>query len=218
MAGTLECLTFNVLNGELIRFPLSEWLHGNYFRKYTLVLYGDSDLGKTEYAKSLLAACALKLQTSELQRNNPYFIKVGTVDVLRECKDKNLMHENVPILFDEVVPGHARGSGRACHSLDDLKLLSEIRESSVASGRNNDISFHQKQPRIFAFNGKCPNDFHHELYADDVWSKLPDIRRGYSSDVKAVFKRCCFVHVNVSMISVEMREAYDAALLASDPA
>ncbi len=38
-----------------IENTLSDWYNANYFKKYTLVMYGDSDLGKTEYA-ALLAS------------------------------------------------------------------------------------------------------------------------------------------------------------------
>ena len=149
----------------------------------------------------------------ELQKDEnfkSYFLKVGTVDSLRDCADQALMKQNIPILFDEITPGKARGT-RSCMSLEDVKHVCEIPETTSVDARNNDISFHSNQPRIFTTNAYGPHGWHNDLPAD-VFNMSDNARRHLEADVKAVFKRVVFASVDASVISQQMRDVHRAAL------
>ena len=139
-----------------------------------------------------------------------YFVKVGTVDALREVVDRGLMQKNVPVLFDEVTVGRMRGT-RPCMSLEDMKHLCEILETTTVDGRNNDISFHLNQPRIFTSNAWGPHSWHRDL-PPMVFTDSPRMRQSYEADVKAVFKRVVFAQVNTCLISQEMRDNHQRNL------
>ena len=186
------CKSFDVITGELVQFQLLNWWTDKYYRRYTLVLHGDSDVGKTQIALSLLSEVAVELQKDENYRR--YFLKVGTVDSLRECAEQALMKQNIPILFDEITPGKARGS-RSCMSLEDIKHVSEIPETTSVDARNNDISFYSNQPRVFTTNAYGPHGWHPDL-PTDVFNLSSNARRHFEADVKAVFKRVVFASVD----------------------
>ena len=61
-------------------------------------------MGKTQLALSLASELTLELKGT-------YFLKVGTVNALRDVSDRNLMAQNIPILFDEVTVGRMRARG-----------------------------------------------------------------------------------------------------------
>ena len=86
---TIRCRSFDVINGEDISFSVLQWLSGRYYKQYSLCLHGDSDVGKTQLALSLLSELSHELQKSE--ESAAFFIKVGTVDALRECSEQGLM-------------------------------------------------------------------------------------------------------------------------------
>ncbi len=54
--ASLTCRTFCPLDGHIVEFPLLAWREQRHYLQYTLVLYGDSSLGKTQLASSLLAS------------------------------------------------------------------------------------------------------------------------------------------------------------------
>lgn len=103
--GNVSCWTFDASTGQEIRFPLQEWA-SRYFNKYTVVIHGDADPGKTEVAKCLLAELAVALQTHEA---HPYFIKCETIDGMREAVVAGHSKRGVPVLFDELRPDAGRG-------------------------------------------------------------------------------------------------------------
>jgi hypothetical protein len=71
------CETMDVISGHMMSFPLMQWLSRGYHKQYSLVLHGDSDLGKTQLALSLLSDLSMDLQKQD--EFPSYFIKVGTV-------------------------------------------------------------------------------------------------------------------------------------------
>ena len=48
MSGII-CRSFDVISGDMVEFPVVEWVSGGRFREYTLVLHGDSNLGKSRW-------------------------------------------------------------------------------------------------------------------------------------------------------------------------
>ena len=211
------CKTFDVITGKKITFPVMEWITKSYYKQYTLCLHGNSDLGKTQFAYSLLADLCCTLQGNKSV--SPFFLKFETVDSVRDATHQGLMRPFVPILFDEVTPGKVRGT-RPRMTLEDIKHMTEVANTSTVDGRCNDIKFHQNQPRILTNNAKTPFGVHPDLPIDPFQGS-DDIRSEYEPDVKAVFKRTCFAHVDVSLISQEMRDAYQASkfgqVLPSEP-
>ena len=169
-------------------------------------------MGKTQLALSMAAELAIELQNNA----NAYFIKVGTVDSLREVINRNLMAENVPIVFDEVTVGLMRGT-RPSMTLEDVKHLCEIVETTTVDGRNNDISFYKNQPRIFTSNAKSPQLWHRDL-PYNVWTDDALSRKTYEPDIKAIFKRVVFAEVPVSLISEERRREHQQSLLGASAA
>ena len=85
---TVMCRTFNVITGELIEFPVMEWLTEKHYTYLTLVLHGDAGLGKTPLAMSLAAAVTDDIWEKPSER--PYFLKIETIDSLREATSVNL--------------------------------------------------------------------------------------------------------------------------------
>ena len=116
------------------------------------------------------------------------------------------MKAGVPILFDEITPGKGRGT-RPGMMLEDIKHMCEVSLNSTVDGRCRDISFHQDQPRIFTSNAYGPHGWHPELPAG-VWEQPSDVRKYYEPDVKAVFKRVVFCHVDTNIIPAVLRRAH----------
>jgi hypothetical protein len=199
--AALVCQTFDPSTGSLIRFPLSDWLEKAFCEKYCLVLFGQSDLGKTALASSL---CGFLARAD--QHEHPYYLKAGTLDILREAVKDGLMLETTPIVLDELTPGAPRGS-RACMTLHELKRLCEVEGSSTSDGRCNDITFSAGQARVFTSNAMCPFDWHPKL-PENIWVMSDASRALLAADVKAVFKRCVFVVVESSLIPQALRASF----------
>ena len=208
------CETFIVLTGEHLKFPLPHYWERGYYREYSLVINGESDCGKTQVALSIAAWIAQKQQ--EKMNHQPYFIKVGTVDSLRDCVQQGLMRANVPIVLDEVKLGATRGGARGIATLEDGKHLLESACSSTVDARHADIPMHENQPKIFTSNAMTPNGWHCDLPMG-VFEHTPQQRMQYSADVKAIFKRAVFAHVETSLISTETRRAYREARFGYGP-
>ena len=62
---TLVRKSFDVITGNAISFFLPDWLTGKFYRQYTLCLHGDSDVGKTQLALSLLSELSYELQQKQ---------------------------------------------------------------------------------------------------------------------------------------------------------
>eukprot|EP00971_Amphidinium_carterae_P037480 737075-Amphidinium_carterae.1 len=83
----LVCKTFEPTTGILTMYSLDEWLLARHIQ-HTLISHGDSDLGKTQLAKALVAELATKTQEG---CGRPVFVKVETVDVLRLAQQGGYM-------------------------------------------------------------------------------------------------------------------------------
>jgi hypothetical protein len=205
----VQCKTFDVVTGELVQYPLASWFNDNHWRTHTLVLHGDAGLGKTPLAMTLLTMITNKLQSDRAWK--PYYIKVGTVEGLRDASSSNLMRSLVPILFDDISPDRACGTRRGM-PLDDVKLLCEVTQSSTVHARCKDISFATDQPRMFTSNALNPYDWHDGLPAG-VFNVTPAQRLSYSPNVKAAFKRIAFAFVPCSLVPAAVRTQHQQARL-----
>lgn len=58
----LVCQTRDEITGELVSFPVVDWLRMGIFSDTTLVLIGQSGVGKTSLAQTLCQALADRLQ------------------------------------------------------------------------------------------------------------------------------------------------------------
>ena len=149
--------------------------------------------------------------------SEPFYLKVGTADVLRTAMREGLMREGVPILFDEVTPSAGRGS-RVMMSIECVKHMTESADTSTLEGRNSDIVFARLMPKIFTSNAVSPHGWCDDL-PEDVLTILPPVIAGDGSvleparpkmsdawrlalpaNVAAVFKRCFFLHLTECVI------------------
>ena len=97
-----------------------------------------------------------------LQHNvEPYYLLVGTVDSLREGQKDGLLQENIPIVFDDLTPGVARGS-RPPMSLDDIKHFTEVESGTSVNARCRDINFAPNMPKIVTTSAMDMHQWHKE--------------------------------------------------------
>ena len=128
-------------SGAIIRYPLMGWAEQEHYRVRALVITGDSDKGKTQTAKAMLARLADEKQTGIYPR--PYMIVVQTGEGLGSAAAGGWCHEWVCILLDEIRPGQCRGT-RAAMSADEVKKLCTVDIQVTVDARGKD-----------AQHGKC---------------------------------------------------------------
>ena len=97
-------LEWDVESGVIMRYPLLDWVADERYRTRSLVITRDSDKGKTQVAKSLLAHIAAEKQGDLYPR--PHMIVVQTVEGLANAASGGWCKEWVCILLDEVVQLH----------------------------------------------------------------------------------------------------------------
>ena len=207
----LTLRSYNVLTGALVEVSLKEWIMGGLFSQRSLVIHGDAQCAKTPVARAVCAFLATNLQRES--GNDPFYLKVGTADSLRDATRDGQMRPGVPILFDEVSPSAPRGSRQAM-GIEDVKHMTEAAETSSLDSRFKDIVFAYPQPKIFTSNAATPHEWFHDL-PPDVFVQTDAQRLALHANVAAVFKRCFFLHVNHCMIPQSVRDSFDAEKLAS---
>jgi hypothetical protein len=200
----VKCKTFDVITGAIIQFEISKWFSQKYFKDYTLVIMGDSSLGKTALAMTLASLTSDELKPDDARS---YFIKVETMDALREAYSNDLLHQGVPIVFDEIEPGKMKGT-RKGSSIEDVKLICEVSSTTTIHARYRDIVLNENQPRIFTSNSSEPHGWHADL-PKYIFNMDEGERAKLDAHVKAVFKRCCFAVVSHSLITEEMRRCFN---------
>ena len=130
-------------------------------------------------------------------------MKVNTVDMLREACKLSLMASGVPVVLDEITPSNKRGS-RLSMSLDDVKRLVEVEESTTVDGRSNDIQFFPDQAKIFTTNAATPKAWLRDLPAD-LEALTNEERKSLDFSVKAVIKRAMFATISTCMVPDAVR-------------
>jgi len=203
--NTVVCRSVNVPSGRIMDYTLDDWCeHG--MKAHTLILYGDSDLGKTELAKTLMCEVAMRIQQGESWQ--PYIIKTETVDSLKAAADAGHVGPTIPILFDEIKIGARRGT-RAAMDVEDAKRLCEVRNSTTIDARFKDIKIPQGAPRCFTCNASEPSGWL-PLIPQGLFTMTDAMRQDLPADVKAVLKRTAFAHVSVSVVPQPLRDEYHA--------
>jgi hypothetical protein len=207
----LTLRSYNVLTGALVQVSLKEWIMGGLFSQRSLVIHGHAQCAKTPVARAVCAFLATRLQAAS--GNDPFYLKVGTADTLRDATRDGLMRAGVPILFDEVSPAAPRGSRHAM-GIEDVKHMTEAAETSSLDGRCKDIVFAYPQPKLFTSNAASPHEWFNALPID-IFVQTDAQRLALHADVAAVFKRCYFLHVTNCMIPQSVHDRHEADKLAS---
>ena len=96
------------------------------------------------------------------------------------------------------------GPAKGAVSLESLKLLFEVENSTTMPARFKDFPFPANMPRIFSSNAKNPHTFHSALPVDP-WSLSDEQRTRLDCDVKAAFKRSCFAMATRLMVPGDAR-------------
>ena len=200
---SIKCVTFDVLTGVLIQYPLMQWVTGREWVQHCLVLHGDSDVGKTGLAMAI---------ASDLSTNfgKAHFVKVGSVESLKNAVRAGHMGRGVAILFDEVAVGRKRGT-RDGMSLEEVKHITEVNNSTSVEARYENMEIGMDQPRIFTCNGSTPKEWHFQLPSDVLTTMTDSERKSLSPDIKAIFKRVCFAHVQTCVVPVPLRQEFHAS-------
>ncbi len=204
---------------SVFRMPLSAFVRGGLYSKYSLVLLGPPRTAKTPCAESLAALLARAEQTPEVEvpedeQKEPYYLKVGTVESLKKISEH--LVANVPLIFDDVAPSEARGT-RPCMSWNETKHLTYVTKSKEGSesldARNDDIVFPPNCPRIFTSNKLTPSDWCRGLV--DVSTFSPEgvmatlrFNTAYVESA-AIYKRCVFANVTTCLIPQAKRVMYE---------
>ena len=134
-ANQVMVFEWDVEGGMVIKYPLMDWLEHEHYRTRTLVLTGDSDKGKTQIAKAMLASLAQEKQEGIYPR--PYMIVVQTVEGLGAAASGGWCHEWVCLLLDEIRPGQCRGT-RSAMSADEVKKLCTVDIQVTVDARGKD--------------------------------------------------------------------------------
>ena len=92
-------------------------------------------------------------------------------------------------------------------SIEDIKHMTEVQKSSTLDGRNKDISFSTDQARVFTTNAEGPHGWHKAL-PKYVFAMDNAERAALHPDVKAVFKRTVFAHVDRSLVPPATSSAF----------
>ena len=109
------------------------------FRTHSLVLCGDSGLGKTTLAMAMCAELASKMH--KVCPWEPYFVKAGTVEALKEAFAASMVKMHVPIMFDDLTLEQTGVKGS--FPVDALKLIMEAKDGSSMKAKFADFVFPQ---------------------------------------------------------------------------
>ena len=198
---TLEVKWIDVNTNIVHSNPLKDWMKNGGWCDATLILMGDASRGKTTFAKCLAHMLALRMQSTA---NEPYYLMVGTVDSLREGQKDGLLQEHIPVVFDDLTPGLARGS-RPGMSMDDIKHFTEVECGSSVNARCKDINFSANMPKFVTTNATDLHQWHQEL-PENLFSMSSDDISKLQPNVKAVVKRCAVCVVTLPLMDLGARE------------
>ena len=187
--------------GNLIRMPLMEWLVGAQYMRYSLVMHGASDTGKSLLAETLVSLVARAEQEDSTE---PYYIRSCSVDSLN--KAGHLFEEGVPLLLDEWVPTARQGTLGKC-GIDALKNLLSVQAPQGAPARFYNVQFMRRQPRVITAQSTTAAEWHPSLPAE-LQALTVQQRRELPADTLAIYKRTIFCRVQVPLVSLERRNAF----------
>ena len=179
-------------------------------RQYSLILHGNAGLGKTPLAMTFLAQIATKEQ--DKMPFTPYFMKVGTMDSLRDAF-RGHIKPGIPILFDDLTL--IQGTSHDTIAVADLKQLFEVKESSGMRARFKDFTFFPNMPKIFTSSAMDLYEFHKGLPLN-IWTMTTERRRTLQPNIHAAFTRACFAHVEHCLVPGEVQELHNKARRVGD--
>jgi hypothetical protein len=203
----------DVEDGSYQTFTMKEFIYDNVSGKmehmrYALVLYGAPRMAKTPFAKAMAAALACIHQTGG---GEPYSLVMNTAEAMPRGSDPRIQ-PGVPIVFDDMRPG-ANRLGRAPHSLEDLKVLSDVPDGGDMAARYSDIHFARMMPRLFTSNDTCPHGFH-PAFPIGLKDMSNAAVLALDNHTKALLKRFAFCHVTTCLIPEAARAAFGVASVA----
>ena len=190
----LVCKGFHPVTCQDMSYTVKEFLTKGVYSDTTMVVLGDSSLGKTQMCRTLCQAMALGLQQDMPE---PYYIFVGTVDILRNASADGLLRSGVPVLYDDLTPGLVRGT-RPPMNLDDIAKFTEVVNKSTINARNGDIDMPAGMPKLITTNAMTPGEWHPALPPNALTMTVEE-RKLLSPQVKAVFKRCIFLNIDAPL-------------------
>ena len=127
---------WDVESGCIVRYPLMDWIGGEHYLTRVLIITRDSDKGKTQIAKAMLACLAGMKQDKDIIPRQDMLV-VQTVEGLSAAAHGGFCHEWVCILLDEIRPGQCRGT-RPAMSIDEVKKLCMVDIQTTFDARNKD--------------------------------------------------------------------------------
>ena len=202
----IQIKEWNVDDGSISTYSVAQWLQSSRYRLRTLIIHGDSDVGKTQIALTIAAGIALDIKPSNVPR--AYFVLVQTVEGLSAAANGGWLLPNIPILLDEVKPSAPRGT-RPSMSAEELKKLTTVTTGVTLDARYRDLRICENQPRIVTANAMDPNEWH-EIFPSDLFNTSEASRFVMDADAKAVGKRTAWAHVQHDLIPRHLRDAYNA--------
>ena len=133
--------------GTFLGFPE---LHQN----VTLMISGLARKGKSELAKYCCMELAFMYQSSD---TDPRFIQVTTIDALRSSQ--HYMEPGVPVLLDDI-GGDDEINGQIIYSTVSIwKSILQCKDAVQNRGRNDDIQWAARQPKMLTTNCKGLKDW-----------------------------------------------------------
>ena len=118
-------MTFNVVTDDIMQFSVLQWLHDGFYRTHSLILRGDAGLGKTPLGMTLMAEIATRSQGG-CPWSPAYFVKVGTVEALKDAFSAGMIKSLVPIMFDDMSPEQSVGGSRGSLPIESLKHVLQV--------------------------------------------------------------------------------------------
>ena len=86
------------------------------------------------------------------------------------------MDRGVVLVFDEVAVGKKRGT-RDGMSLEEVKHITEVGNSTSVEARYENLEIGVEQPRIFTCNGSSPKEWHFRLPNNALTTMSSDERK-----------------------------------------
>ena len=200
--GHAPCVSFEMGSGRLFSMSLHEWLLESKYRRFSLILHGGPELGKTPLALCLCASIAQAEQGGDC----PQYILTSSLDSLRDLP-ASARRKGFPVCMDELCPAAPKGS-RPASSLEECKHMLDVRNSVCLHARFKNVSLAKGQYRVVTTNAENPSEFHPSLPAD-VFEMSDQARAALPSSVRACFKRALFCHITRPMVPPALAASFD---------
>ncbi len=199
----------NIEQWCVFRLSVLDFIRQGLWNQYSLVLLGPPKTGKTPAAESIASMLAQGLQDLT---DEPYYIKVGTVESLKSVARKFV--SGVPVVFDDITPASDKGNRAGMH-WNDLKHLTNVTQQGQGSenldARHADLTIPEQCPRIFTSNALSVSAWMPGMI--DVSSFDPaGVRATFANEKNiecaVIYKRCVFAHIERCIVPEALRRAF----------